>query len=88
MRTRSQSLAVKRKIEDDLPSLEQVDKKPVLTSQTTIKRRKITKTLPTEDHVELVTVEKRLHAYRRKPTTAILTRIQRALNQRLYLFGC
>ncbi len=90
MRTRSQSLAAKRKIQDPLPGLEQVDEEPTLTNQTTTttsKRRKITKKLPTEDHAESVTVEKRLHGYRPKPTSAIRVRIQRALGQRLYLLA-
>lgn len=87
MHTRSQSLAAKRKIQDALPGLKQVDKEPNLTNQTTSKRRKTTKTLPTEDHAELVTVEKRLHCYHSKPTTAIRARIQRALDQRLYLLA-
>ncbi len=90
MRTRSQSLAAKRKIQGVLPSSEQVDEESALTNQTTAptsKRRKRTKTLSTEAHVPSVTVEKRLHCYRRKPTAAIRTRIQRALNQRLYLLA-
>jgi hypothetical protein len=89
MRTRSQSLAAKRKIQDALPSLEQVDEELTLTNQTTTtsKRRKITKTLPAEDHAESVTVEKRLHGYRSKPTSAVRVRIQRALGQRLYLLA-
>lgn len=87
MRTRSQSLAAKRKIQDPSLDVEQVDEEPTLTNQTTSKRRKTTKTLPTEDHTESVPVEKRLHCYRRKLTSAIRTRIQRALSQRLYLLA-
>ena len=90
MRTRSQSLAAKRKTQDPSLDVEQVDEQPNLTNQTTArtsKRRKTTKTLPTEDQTELVPVEKRLHCYRRKLTSAIRTRIQRALNQRLYLLA-
>jgi hypothetical protein len=87
MRTRSQSVAAKRKIQDALPGSQQVDEEPTSTIQTTTERRKITKTLPTEDHAESVTVEKRLHHYYAKPTTAIRVRIQRALNQRLYLLA-
>jgi hypothetical protein len=90
MRTRSQSVAAKRKIQDVLSGLEPVDEEPTLANKTkgiTSKRRKITKTLATEDSTELVPVEKRLHCYRSKPTTAIRARIQRALSQRLYLLA-
>jgi hypothetical protein len=90
MRTRSQSVAAKRKIQDVFSGLEPVDEEPTLANKTkgiTSKRRKITKTLATEDSTELVPVEKRLHCYRSKPTTAIRARIQRALSQRLYLLA-
>jgi hypothetical protein len=90
MRTRSQSVAAKRKIQDVLSGLEPVDEEPTLANKTkgiTSKLRKITKTLATEDSTELVPVEKRLHCYRSKPTTAIRARIQRALSQRLYLLA-
>ncbi|CAF2787458.1 unnamed protein product [Rotaria sp. Silwood2] len=90
MRTRSQSLVAKRKIQDDLTSLGQVDEELTLANQTTVttsKRRKKAKALPTEDQIESVVVEKRLHCYRPRPTIAIRVRIQRALSQRLYLLA-
>ena len=90
MRTRSQSLAAKREIQDDLPGFEQVDEEQTITNEktaTTLKPRKRTKKLPTEDHAESVPIEKRLHCYRPKPTNATRVRIQRGLGQRLYLLA-
>ena len=89
MRTRSQNLAAKRKIQDDLTVCEQANDEQTLAAHTTTasKGRKRTKLLAAENHAEVVTVEKRLHGYRPKPTPAMRVRIQRALDQRLYLLA-
>ncbi|CAF1264951.1 unnamed protein product [Adineta ricciae] len=76
MRTRSQDLVDKRKPQEER-----------LANQTTTKRKKKTKALPAEDHPESVPVEKRLRCYRSKPTSAMCTRIKRAIRERLYLLA-
>ncbi|UJR16715.1 hypothetical protein I4U23_003615, partial [Adineta vaga] len=74
MRTRSQSLAIKKEAKDS-------------TNQTMSKNRKKTKRLTIEAHVESIPIEKRLRGYRSTPTNAIRHRIQRAVNERLYLLA-
>ncbi|CAF3786003.1 unnamed protein product [Rotaria sp. Silwood1] len=90
MRTRSQTSAANKKIQDSSPNLEQVNEEPTLTTETTAttsKRRKKTQTLPIQDETKSVMVEKRLRGYVRKPKSAIRVRIKRALDQRLYLLA-